>query len=183
MYSPRSISPGISRDTWPFDVMPMTARPITIVDAISAKVDFTGASRLEISTSSDPDTDTVPAKAIAQKQISRTLIIEFMPPRSSRRVTSSMTESAWKPLLPTMSTLKPFTEATTEFEKDTPWNTTALNMAVAHDTSMTGTVGIFMTEPTRTTRTGTSRSRFQLNAESRVERIVPTFSGTVPPED
>lgn len=82
-----------------------------------------------------------------------------------------------------MSTLKPFTEATTEFEKDTPWNTTALNMAVAHDTSMTGTVGSFITEPTKTTSTGTRRSRFQLNAESRVARIVPTFSGTVPPDD
>ena len=58
----------------------------------------------------------------------------------TRSSLKSCTQFPWKPLLPTMSTLKPFTEAATEFEKDTPWKTTALNMAVAHDTSMTGTV-------------------------------------------
>lgn len=38
MYSPRSISPGISRDTWPFEVIPMTARPVTIVSEAGATV-------------------------------------------------------------------------------------------------------------------------------------------------
>ena len=42
-------------------------------------------------TLSEPETDTTPAKLIAQKQMSRTPIIEFMPPRLRRRLTSSMT--------------------------------------------------------------------------------------------
>ncbi|MNJ51028.1 hypothetical protein D3C77_463210 [compost metagenome] len=80
-----------------------------------------------------------------------------------------------------MATSKPLITEDTTSCRVNPWKIIALAIAKKDENSITGIVGFFVIDPYKTMSTGTRSSKFQSKIVSRVDIIVPTFSGTTAP--
>ncbi|MNP46243.1 hypothetical protein D3C76_1402250 [compost metagenome] len=77
-------------DICPLQVTLIMVRPQASVARIMVPVECTNLSSAWTITSSAPLSASVPAKERAQKQISSVLIMEFMPPRFSRLLSTGL---------------------------------------------------------------------------------------------
>ena len=99
-----------------------------------------------------PGAESTPAKDRVQNAIRRVIMLS-MPPLFSRLVTPLAAGPKLKPLGSTgVSNL--LTMALNALAKEKCWMTTVLNMATTDESSMTGIVGFFQTDPIRMIRRG-----------------------------
>ena len=126
--------------------------PVSRVTTIYEPVLFLIFSRGSTILFKAPGAESTHAKDRVQSTIRRVIILS-MPPLFSRLVTSLAAGPKLKPLGST-EVSNPLTMALNALAKEKCWMTTALSMAATDESSMTGIVGFFHTDPIRMIRRG-----------------------------